>query len=106
MEYSPDGQYIAWSHHDHSEPGKEVEIYLMRSDGSEQRRLTYFNQAGHPHRRQYQRFGSTNACGELDWGTDNNTIVFSISNGINGLKWPFVEPNIYILTLTEKRQWE
>ena len=102
MEYSPDGTFIAWSHHDDPEPGRKVEIWLMRSDGSAPRRLTWFNQPGHPHRKLYQPWGYTTACGELDGGPDGDTIVFSISNGTK-LKWPFMAPNIYLLKLKTRR---
>lgn len=34
MEYSPDGKYIAWSHHDDQEPGRQVEIWLMAATGA------------------------------------------------------------------------
>jgi Tol biopolymer transport system component len=102
MEYSPDGTKIAWSHHDDREPGKKVEIYLMDADGTHPARLTYFNKWGHPHRRQFQRFGYTNACGELDWGPDGKQICFSMSNGAT-LTWPYATPNIYILTLADQK---
>jgi len=97
MEYSPDGTKIAWSHHDDEEPGRKVEIYLMDADGSNPTRLTYFNQLGHPHRKEFQKFGFTNACGELDWGPYGRSIVFSMSNG-GKLLWPYLKPNIYMLT--------
>lgn len=98
MEYSPDGKYIAWSHHDEQEAGRKVEIWLMRSDGSGAIRLTHFNMTGHPHRKRYQPFQFTNACLELDWGPDGRRIIFSISNGAR-LEWPFLTPSIYLLTM-------
>ena len=96
MEYSPDGEYIAWSYHDDPEPGKKAEIWLMRSDGSGAVQLTFFNKIGHSHRKIYQPSRFTNACLELDWGPDGQAIVFSISNGAR-LKWPYLTPNIYLL---------
>ena len=75
MEYSPRGDKIAWSHHDDEEPGRKVEIYLMDADGNNLTRLTYFNKLGHPHREEYQQFGFTNACGELDWGPNGEKII-------------------------------
>ncbi len=98
MEYSPDGKYIAWSHHDEKEAGRKVEIWLMRSDGSDPVRLTYFNAIGHAHRKQYQPIRFTNACLELDWSPDGQAIVFSISNG-GTLQWPYLTPNMYLLKL-------
>ncbi|MBP7828657.1 MAG: PD40 domain-containing protein [Kiritimatiellae bacterium] len=102
MEYSPDGRHIAWSHHDDPEPGKEVEIWLMQSDGRAARQLTYFNKPGHPHRQMYQSRGHTTACGELDWGPGGDAIVFSVSNGAR-LQWPFMAFNIYRLNLKAAR---
>ena len=96
MEYSPDGKYIAWSYHDNPEPGKKVEIWLMRSDGSGAVQLTFFNKVGHSHRKRYQSNRFTNACLELDWGPDGQAIVFSISNGAR-LQWPYLIPNMYLL---------
>jgi Tol biopolymer transport system component len=98
MECSPDSKYIAWSHHDDREPGKKVEIWLMRSDGSGPTRLTHFNKIGHPHRKRYQPIRFTNACLELDWSPDGKAIVFSISNG-GILQWPYMTPNIYLLKM-------
>jgi Tol biopolymer transport system component len=102
MEYSPDGKSIAWSYHDNPEPGKKVEIWLMRSDGSGAIQLTFFNKPGHPHRKRYQPVQFTNACLEMDWGPDGRTIVFSISNGAK-LEWPYLTPNIYLLTMSAKK---
>ncbi|HOW96207.1 MAG TPA: hypothetical protein P5567_08220 [Kiritimatiellia bacterium] len=99
MEYSPDGQSIAWSYHDNPEPGKKVELWLMRSDGSDATPLTHFNTPGHPHRKRFQPLRFTNACLELDWGPDGQAIVFSMSNGAT-LEWPYMTPNIYLLTMS------
>jgi len=96
MEYSPDGKYIAWSHQDDPEPGKKVEIWLMRSDGSGATKMTYFNETGHAQQKRYQPIGFTNACLELDWSPDSKAIVFSISNG-GIFQWPYMTPNIYLL---------
>jgi len=98
MEYSPDGTKIAWSHHNDEEPGRKVEIYVMDADGTNARRQTFFNKWGHSHRKQFQQIGSTNGCGELDWGPDGRCIIFSMSSG-GMLKWPHVKPSIYLLTL-------
>jgi tricorn protease len=102
MEYSPDGKQIAWSHHDEREPGRKVEVYVMNADGSGVKRLTHFNQPGHPHRRRFQPFGFTNACGELDWGPQGRRIVFGMSNG-GRLRWPYVRPSLYMLRMQEVR---
>lgn len=98
MEYSPDGRHIAWSSHQDPQPGKKVEIWLMRSDGSDSARLTYFNQIGHSHRKRFQPIQFTNACLELDWGPDGKAIVFSMSNGAR-LRWPYLTPSIYLLKM-------
>lgn len=103
MEYSPDGARIAWSHHDSAEPGKDVEIYQMKADGSKQARLTFFNQRHHPHRRQFQPLGSTNACGELDWSPDGRQIVFGMSTGLQA-RWPHVfRFSLYSLTIGKEQ---
>lgn len=73
----------------------------MNADGSNPTRLTYFNEWGHPHRKKYQKFGFTNACGELDWEPDGKRIVFAMSNGAK-LGWPYLKPNIYMLTFGEE----
>jgi len=52
--FSPDGRTILWMT-SKSQPYKlraddlKTDYWLMNADGSNKRRLTYFNQPGHPH---------------------------------------------------------
>ena len=62
--YSPDGRYIAWiTTVDNRNQG--TDYWIMNSDGSNKRRLTYFNQKGHP-----EYAGKKVIVADLSWRPD------------------------------------
>jgi Tol biopolymer transport system component len=62
--YSPDGRFIVWmSNRGLSSRG--AEYWIMDSDGSNKRRLTYFNEKGHP-----QYVGPNTMVADFSWRPD------------------------------------
>jgi len=68
--YSPDGSRIAWNKSG-GLPGEGEELYLMRVDGTNQVRLTYFTEPGHP---EYDPIARQ--ITELSWSPDGRRIIF------------------------------
>ena len=66
--FSPDGRYIAWMSNVGAPGG--ADYWLMNSDGSNKRRLTHFNQKGHP---DYQ--GGRTMVADLSWRPDGRAIA-------------------------------
>jgi Tol biopolymer transport system component len=92
VEYSPDGKKIVWSHACGGAPAKEVELYLMDSDGSNKARLTHFNEPGYP-----EYLSKTYGSGEIDWSPDGTRIVFGYGYRWR-FKYPFVAYRLHMLT--------
>jgi Tol biopolymer transport system component len=67
--YSPDGRTIAWMSNG-GRPLGGADYWLMNSDGSNQRRLTFFNERGHPH-----YTGRRTMVADLDWRPDGRAIA-------------------------------
>lgn len=66
--YSPNGQYIVYgSTRDNS--NKAMDYWIMKSDGSQQQRLTYYNQAGHP------EFVNKAFAVDMSWSPNGQNII-------------------------------
>jgi len=69
-EFSPDGKYIVWNT-SKGNPGDGEELWLMKADGSNKVRLTYFTDPNHkeydPNARQIT---------EISWCSDGKRVVF------------------------------
>ena len=74
-QFSPDGKHIIWmTTNGNIEPEEVNEVaytdwWIMKADGSDKKRLTYFNQKGHPH---FVVWGTTAA--DFDWSKDGTQI--------------------------------
>jgi len=62
--YSPDGRFIAWMSNVGNRSGG-TDYWIMNSDGSNKRRLTYFNEKGHP-----EYAGKKTVVADLAWRPD------------------------------------
>lgn len=91
-EYSPDGRRIVWSHACGGAPAKEVELFLMESDGSNKVRLTHFNEPGYP-----EYLSKTYGSGEAAWSPDGTSIVFGYGYRWQ-FKYPYIAYRLYLLT--------
>jgi Tol biopolymer transport system component len=66
--YSPDGRSIVWmARNGH---GRGTDYWLMDSDGSNKRRLTWFNEPGHPH-----FTGQETVVADLAWGPGDDRLA-------------------------------
>jgi hypothetical protein len=64
--------------------GRGTDYWLMDSDGSNKRRLTYFNQPGHPH-----HTGERAVVADLSWRPDGKAFAgFTSKPGAFALKRP------------------
>lgn len=73
--FSPDGRRIAWATsrdipQDKTKPDARLDWWVMDVDGSEARRLTWFNEPGHPHA---IRKGAT--ASDLAWMPNGQAII-------------------------------
>ena len=69
--FSPDGRSIVWMSNVAS-PGGGTDYWIMNSDGSNKRRLTYFNEKGHAEYR-----GGRFMVADLSWRPDGNAFAGS-----------------------------
>ncbi len=69
-EFSPDGRRIAWMSTREIYGRYASDYWIMNADGSGKRRLTYFNQKGHPH---YSDRPVT--ASDCSWGPDGTYLV-------------------------------
>jgi Tol biopolymer transport system component len=88
--FSPDGRYIVWmSSEGISQPKGDslteivsnpprVEYWIMKSDGSDKRRISGFN---HPDEPDYIPVPGGVGLGDLAWGPDGKTIVAKMRRG-------------------------
>jgi Tol biopolymer transport system component len=67
--YSPDGRSIAWMS-SVGNPSGGTDCWLMNSDGSNKRRLTYFNEKGHP-----EYAGRRVVVADLSWRPDGTAFA-------------------------------
>jgi Tol biopolymer transport system component len=68
-QYSPDGRYIAWmSNADDAKGG--ADYWIMNADGSNKRRLTFFNRKGSPEYR-----GGKTMVADIAWRPDGRAIA-------------------------------
>jgi Tol biopolymer transport system component len=67
--FSPDGSRIAWMTTKDIK-GSGTDYWLMNADGSSKRRLTYFNQKGHP-----EHSGTTIVVADLSWRPDGTAFA-------------------------------
>lgn len=67
--FSPDGRHIAWMSSTGIR-GRGTDYWLMNSDGSNKRRLTFFNQPGHPHHVEKKA-----VVADLAWRPDGTAIA-------------------------------
>ena len=74
-QFSPDGTQIAWMSSAGNADG--TDFWLMRADGSDKRRLTWFNQQGHP-----QNLHTHAIAADLSWNRDGTAIVGYVQSGI------------------------
>lgn len=97
-EYSPDGSKIIWNHAPgfgkEGYPGKDQELYIMNSDGSDKTRLTYFTDPNYP---EYDKY--TTHCSEITWSPDGKRIVFGHGSRLPWRFTPNRETGLYILSL-------
>jgi Tol biopolymer transport system component len=81
--YSPDGRSIAWMS-THGIQGRGTDYWIMDSDGANKRRLTYFNQRGHPH-----HSGEHAVVADLSWRPDGRAFGgFTSKPGAFALRRP------------------
>jgi Tol biopolymer transport system component len=67
--YSPDGRHIAWMSSAGNRRGG-TDYWIMKSDGSGKRRLTFFNDKGHPH-----YAGGKVIVADLSWRPDGKAFA-------------------------------
>ena len=67
--YSPDGRSIAWIANV-GNPGGGTDYWIMNSDGSNKRRLTYFNLKGHP-----ESVGKKVVVADISWRPDGTAFA-------------------------------
>jgi len=92
--FSPDGSTIAWmsgAELDVEFPSvkwpdwKEyitTELWMMNADGSDQQRITYFNEPGHPHHTWLQEItnGTVRAVvSDSSWSPDGSQLIFTLA---------------------------
>ena len=81
--FSPDGRSIAWMS-THGIKGRGTDYWIMDSDGSNKRRLTWLNQRGHPH---YS--GERAVVADLAWRPDGKAFAgFTSKPGAFALRRP------------------
>jgi Tol biopolymer transport system component len=85
--YSPDGRWIAWmssadldvryrSVRGHDWQGDlKTELWIMDAAGQERRRLTHFNEEGHPH-----YLGGRNIVSDSAWSPDGRSLIVLVAN--------------------------
>lgn len=66
--FSPDGKHIVWISSTESDRG--TDYWIMDADGSNKRRLTFFNEKGHPH-----SAGRRVVVADFAWSRDGKSIV-------------------------------
>jgi Tol biopolymer transport system component len=74
--YSPDGRYIAWMSNV-GISGAGTDYWIMNSDGSNKRRVTHFNEKGHP---EYQ--GRATTVADLSWRPDGTAFAAYIGGKV------------------------
>lgn len=89
--YSPDGRHLIWIVR--NSDGKGTDYWMMKSDGSDKRRLTYFNQPGHPHEED-----DTIVVADLSWGADGESLMAYKRSG-SGLENKNSPRSIVLITL-------
>lgn len=99
-EHSPDGKKIVWS--GCSWLGwtyiNKQELYLMDSDGSNKKRITFLNDPKHEH--YIKRRSGGVAAGELTWSPDGKKVVFHvIKSDSNAFRVTEMGADLYILEL-------
>jgi Tol biopolymer transport system component len=67
--FSPDGRSIAWISTT-GNPSGGTDFWIMNSDGSNKRRLTYFNQKGHP-----EYVGQKVVVADISWRPDGTAFA-------------------------------
>lgn len=72
--YSPNGKKITWMRG--PETGYETDLWLMNADGSGKKRLTYFNEEGHP-----EYAGEEILIGDNAWNGLGDQVVFDVIAG-------------------------
>jgi TolB protein len=77
--WSPDGEWIVFN----SNRDGIWQLYVMRPDGSDLRRLTYMS-------------GSGMGVGKPSWSPDGKTILFPSSQGPDSTKW-YENVDLYII---------
>ena len=101
-QYSPDGSKIVWMSsqgiaQDLSDANKghvKTDYWIMNADGSNQRRLTYFNEPGAPEYR-----ASENIASDLSWSPDGKSIVADLQMRRPGDKLDDFPASILRITL-------
>jgi len=74
--YSPDGRFIVWmsSMGCRCDPSRLADLrtdyWIMAADGTHKRRLTFFNEPGHPHAQ-----GESTVAGDFAWGPNGRQIA-------------------------------
>jgi Tol biopolymer transport system component len=68
--FSPNGRRIIWMRKNRGILGRGTDYWIMKSDGTAKRRLTYFNQRGHPH---YN--GETVVVADFAWSRSGASIA-------------------------------
>lgn len=88
--FSPDGRYIVWTSSEGIEQPKgnllqdivsnppKLEYWIMKSDGSSQRRISGFN---HPDEPDYIPVPGGIGLGDFDWAPDGKTIIAKMRRG-------------------------
>jgi Tol biopolymer transport system component len=66
--YSPDGRYIVWMSNVGAPGG--ADYWIMNADGSNKRRLTFFNEKGHP-----EYIGPRTLVADLAWRPDGTAFA-------------------------------
>lgn len=81
--FSPDGKWIVWMTNmgkSGSDPSVEragTDYWAMRPDGSDKRRITYFNEKGHPH-----SSGRPVIAADLSWRPDSRAFAAYCKTGL------------------------
>jgi len=82
--YSPDGRQILWMTNLGNGPKGATDWWIMQADGSGKRRLTYFNERGHPHYR--GKVWATDAS----WSPDGKAFVGYVQESLISQKGEIV----------------
>lgn len=101
--YSPDGRYIIWPSsryikqikganlHETMQNPPKFDYWIMNTDGSNKRRLSWFNHHGSP---DYIYIPKGVGLGDFDWLPDSKSIVAKMRNGNRGESTMIVEFDI------------